>query len=421
MLQILSQYTVFCIYLAANVRNTLSYYYTFQVKQDEECQPEAIATLNAAINSKSKDQAKKLFKHALTHCPNHPKILNHFGEFLEANEEEEDSLLEADHLFIRALTFSDEQSAEYTRALQNRERTALVVEKIDGKLFKRIEETKKAFKTISEVNSAAVTRAKKEAYVQHIHHTLGIEGNTMTIAETKSILETKLAIGGKNVMEHVEIFGLDAAFKYIYQTLVDRVGEITMQDILEIHKRVLGNVDPLEAGMLRRTQVYVGNRIPPSASHVEFLMKQFILWINLKENVSDMNTIKFAALVHYKLVYIHPFVDGNGRTSRLLMNLILMQAGFPPVIIRKQDRLEYFNSLEQANNGDIKPFIRFIAGCLEQTLDDFLLSAQDDYHGSDLSKFGKKSDITSTDDRLDHHDAIILSGKVDDIVYPSER
>ena len=109
--------------------------------------------------------------------------------------------------------------------------------------------------------------------------------------------------------------------------------------------------------MVRRTQVYVGDYIPPHPSHIELLMHKFIDWLNSPEN-RDLHPIRFAALAHYKLVYIHPFVDGNGRTSRLLMNLILMQSGYPPVIIRKQDRLKYYQFLETANEGDIRPFVR---------------------------------------------------------------
>ena len=81
---------------------------------------------------------------------------------------------------------------------------------------------------------------------QHIYHTVGIEGNTMTLAQTRSVLETKLAVGGKSVMEHNEVLGLDAALKYVNQTLVDKVGDLSLQDILEIHKRVIGYVDPIE-------------------------------------------------------------------------------------------------------------------------------------------------------------------------------
>lgn len=112
---------------------------------------------------------------------------------------------------------------------------------------------------------------------------------------------------------------------------------ISLEDVLEIHKRVLGHVDPIEGGVFRRTQVYVGNHIPPGPQEVHILMDNFLTWMN-SEEASELHPIKLAAIAHYKLVHIHPFTDGNGRTSRLLMNTILMKFGFPPVVIQKQQR-----------------------------------------------------------------------------------
>lgn len=253
---------------------------------------------------------------------------------------------------------------------------------------------------------------KKEAYFQHIHHTVGIEGNTLTLAQTRTLLETRLAIGGKSVQEHNEVLGLDLALKYINQTLVDRpMGHITMVDLLEIHKRVIGHVDPLEAGIFRQTQVYVGDYIPPHPSHIDVLMDRFLHWLNDPETLV-MHPVRLAALAHYKLVYIHPFTDGNGRTSRLLMNWILMQFGFPPVIIRKQDRLLYYQHLVTANDGDIRPFVRFIAKCTERTLDAYLWSTKE----NSLAPFGDESETIISPkeamDHLDYHDAVISGGSI---------
>jgi prophage maintenance system killer protein len=100
-------------------------------------------------------------------------------------------------------------------------------------------------------------------------------------------------------------------------------------------------------------------------------MKRFESWLNT-ETALSMHPVRYAALAHYKLVHIHPFTDGNGRTSRLLMNTILMRAGYPPVIIQKQQRHKYYDYLQFANEGDTRPFVRFIAECTERTLDLFL-------------------------------------------------
>ena len=108
------------------------------------------------------------------------------------------------------------------------------------RLLQNIDGKKTALLRVSHRNSA-YRRAKEEAYVQHVHHTVAIEGNTLNLVQTRSILETRLAVGGKSVIEHNEVLGLDAALKYINQTLVDRLsGEIRLQDILEIHRRVIG-------------------------------------------------------------------------------------------------------------------------------------------------------------------------------------
>jgi len=120
-----------------------------------------------------------------------------------------------------------------------------------------------------------------------------------------------------------------------------------------------------------RVQVFVADYIPPDASRVERLVGEFVEWLNSEEALS-LHAVEAAALGHYRLVHIHPFYDGNGRTSRLLMNLLLMQAGYPPIIIPVERRAEYYKHLKSANNGDIRPFVRFIADCTEQTIDEFL-------------------------------------------------
>lgn len=109
----------------------------------------------------------------------------------------------------------------HTDALTNRERTAAIVENIDSKCLDLLDKKRDALSEIHESNSA-LRRAKKEAYVQHIYHSVGIEGNTMSYAQTKSILETRMAVEGKTIDEHNEILGLDAAMKFINATLVNK-------------------------------------------------------------------------------------------------------------------------------------------------------------------------------------------------------
>ncbi|XP_076762441.1 FIC domain protein adenylyltransferase isoform X2 [Xylocopa sonorina] len=361
---------------------------------------EALTSLHLALEMKlsgKQNKAIKLFQHAVALAPRHPDILNHYGEFLEHTQND---VIKANEYYVRALSFQPNHEG----ALINSQRTARVVEELDRRMLRRIDEKRNALSAIPD-NNAALIRAKREAYFQHIYHTVGIEGNTMNLAQTRAIVETRTAVAGKSIDEHNEILGLDAAMKYINATLVDRVGSISIKDILEIHMRVLGHVDPIQGGQFRRTQVYVGGHVPPGPGDIHYLMEEFALWLN-SERAIRMHPVRYAALAHYKLVHIHPFSDGNGRTSRLLMNMILMQAGYPPVIIHKQHRHTYYENLQIANTGDVRPFVRFIAECTEQTLDLFLWAT---------SEFSRQVPALGQDNLFtDRHNTIALEDDVMD-------
>ncbi len=382
-----------------------------QLQTYRECEPEALKALGAARKSKTPEKARRLYEHALSLCPKHPKVLVHYGEFLE---ELGNDVVEADHMYSKAIAFATAGSEEHTRAMLNKRKMAGMVEEHDTQVFKRLDEKKRLFQKLSE-GSSSMRRAKKEAYFQHVFHTVGIEGNTLSLSQTRFVLETRLAISGKSIVEHNEVVGLDAALRYVNQTLVDKVGEVTLEDVLEIHRRVIGHVDPLSAATVRQTQVFVSDHVPPRASDVELLLRKFFIWLNSPDR-SSLHAVQLAALAHYKFVHIHPFADGNGRTSRLLMNLVLMQSGFPPVIIRKQDRLEYFRHLSSANEGDVRPFVRFVAECTERTLDAFIAAGTENpatKHFSGLMPFVDEAETTITaQDRLDYHNAIIMGGLV---------
>ena len=296
---------------------------------------EAAAALHLAVkmNDDGKSsKALKLFEQALKLSPNNPDVLNAYGEFLEKEE-----LLEAENLYTRALI----NDPLHSQALTNRQRTFPQVKKLDQEMLERIDKKRFRLYEIPDEN-AALQRVMKEAYYRHIHHTTAMEGNTMTLSMARAVVETKMAIHGKSIQEHNEILGLDEALKYINTTLIRETGS-----------------------------VFVGNHIPPHPTDVERFMCEFNTWLS-SPVIRQLHPVEFAALAHYRLVYIHPFTDGNGRTARLLMNLILMSAGFPPVIIKVTERHEYYACLQDANRGDIRPFIRFIARCAERTIDEFL-------------------------------------------------
>lgn len=359
-----------------------------KLSSNSDLKAEAVAAFNVALEMKANGKLKKaskLFKHALNLDPLHVDILVEYGRILE---EQKDIIL-ADLMYARALMVSP----SHELAQRNHKRTLPLVEELDQRYYNMIDKKRELLLQVPDTN-LAFKRAKKESYFQHIYHTNAIEGNTLNLIQTRTIVETRMAIAGKSIVEHNEVLGLDAALQFLDSSLLQKIGRITVDDILALHKRVLGFVDPMEAGVFRKTQVYVGEFAPPKPELIITLMQEFVEWLNSAEALS-LHPIEYAALVHYKLVYIHPFIDGNGRTSRLLMNLALMQAGYPPVIIKVDDRLDYYEHLREGNRGDVRPFIRFVAKCTEQTIDEYLhqvVSGQSTPHHLEIT--GKDVDRT---------------------------
>ncbi|XP_062399651.1 protein adenylyltransferase FICD [Sardina pilchardus] len=335
-------------------------------KPSKEAQLEARAALQQAKVMKKEgklEKANKLLVHALNMNPDFVDALTELGTILE-----EKDVVRADHLYTKALALSPCNK----RALVSRDRTLPLVEEIDQRHFGIIDKKVRQLLSIPKGNSV-LRRVMEETYYHHIYHTVAIEGNTLTLSEIRHIIETRYAVPGKSLQEQNEAIGVDAALKYINTTLLSHSGSITVNDILEIHRRVLGHADPVEGGRLRTSQVFVGHHIPPHPQDLERHMQELMQWLNSDEAL-NLHPVELAALAHYKLVYVHPFVDGNGRTSRILMNLVLMQANYPPITIRKEQRSEYYLALDTANEGDIRPFIRFIAKCTEMTLDTLLIA-----------------------------------------------
>jgi hypothetical protein len=247
-------------YLSIVDESQLTPSYNSVSRQASQEASEDAANLAEALNSVGAAQelrrggnhakAKRIFRHALSLAPRNPTVLLHYGELLQEREQ----LVEADHYYARAIAYSEASSEVRDRAAELRAVTASRVQELDDAVLGRIDEKKRKFLDVRS-DSAPMRRAKKEAYFQYIYHTVGIEGNTLSLAQTRAVLETKLAVLGKSIMEHNDILGMESALKYINNTLIDKYGDITVQDILEIHRRVIGNVDPVEAGMFRRTQV----------------------------------------------------------------------------------------------------------------------------------------------------------------------
>lgn len=199
-----------------------------------------------------------------------------------------------------------------------------------------------------------------------------IEGNTLSRAETSLIIEKGITVGGKTICEHLEALNHAAAYNLVKKLSQNKNKTISEKDILQIHSLILKDIDNSNAGRYRNVAVRISGSevILPNPLKVPILMHDFFHWLKNAENIHPAN---LAAEAHYRLVTIHPFFDGNGRSARLLMNLILMIHGYPPAIIRLQDRLSYIKALEIAQLGGSKSnFLDLIIDAVDMSLDIYL-------------------------------------------------
>ncbi len=205
--------------------------------------------------------------------------------------------------------------------------------------------------------------------IEYAHNSTAIEGNTLTLIQTKAILEDGLSVGGKTIREIYEVANHAKAFTYVKKRIAEGhpLDEAVMKDI---HALLMENI--LIGGIYRNVEVRISGAgfRPPSPNEMYRQIKDFFADLPYR---TDSNAIELAAWTHAEFVKIHPFVDGNGRTSRMLMNYQLMAQGFLPVSIAKENRLEYFDALEAyAVSGNLIPFTDLIAALEEVRLDEYL-------------------------------------------------
>jgi Fic family protein len=200
-----------------------------------------------------------------------------------------------------------------------------------------------------------------------------IEGNTLTRSETALVVEKGLTVEGKRLDELLEATNHAHALDYIRGLATGKPQDFTKLDLLNIHRLILESIDDENAGRYRRVGVRITGSLttPPEPVIVPELMEKFINQVH--DPKAYDHPAQFVAAMHHRLVVIHPFIDGNGRTARLLMNLLLMQAGYPPAIIRPEDRRAYIDAIEAGERtGRLDSFYDFIARAIERSLDLYL-------------------------------------------------
>lgn len=212
---------------------------------------------------------------------------------------------------------------------------------------------------------------KEDFIIRYAHETTALEGNTLSLYETKVVLEDGITIGGKTVREHLEVLNIREALGWLESAATVQT-PITEDTIREFHQIVMQGILPDEAGQYRRVPVYIRGAlyVPPNWIKVPDLMRTFSE--QLQHNTSN-HSVRAAATAHIELVRIHPFIDGNGRTARLLTNLLLLRAGYPPALYTTEHRQEYMQALDTATfHGDHEPFITVTIQAVGRMADRYL-------------------------------------------------
>ena len=234
---------------------------------------------------------------------------------------------------------------------------------IHEKLLTRINEKKKKIDSIRPLPSDSLKKLHEEMRLLHTFHSNAIEGNTLTLSETKLVLEEGLTIGGKSLREHLETTNNAKAFDFI-ENIIGMKKKIDHITIQQIHEIVTAGILE-EAGRYRTKNVRITGAIktPPDWSKVVNLMDDLI------ENIekSEINPIETSAFLHHRFVEIHPFIDGNGRVARLLTNLYLIGFGYSPIVIKTEDRKKYYKYLKAADAGNLGLFVNFIAKAVDES------------------------------------------------------
>jgi len=213
--------------------------------------------------------------------------------------------------------------------------------------------------------------------IKNIYHSNAIEGNTLNLGETKQVVQFGLTITGKSLKDQAEARNLAQAIDFLEELASRPELPILEADIRQVHTLVLKDVDDNNAGRYRLVEVQIsGSRYtPPSPTAVPQAMEEFGRWLAkasmLSAGLGSLEGFLNAAVAHAWLVYIHPFADGNGRVARLLMNLMLMRYGYPIAVITKEDRIRYYDALEESQSSDLSPFLALLSECIYESLEEY--------------------------------------------------
>ncbi len=236
--------------------------------------------------------------------------------------------------------------------------------------FEKLDAMKARLESFRPFSPEMLGNLHEDLVLRWTYNSNAIEGNTLTLKETKVALEG-ITIGGKTMREHFEAINHREAIHYV-EALVQKNEPLSEWQIKSLHQLILKNIDDRNAGRYRMQNVVISGaeHRPPDYLNVPEEMEAFA--VQTAVNKQCLHPVEHAARVHGDFVKIHPFVDGNGRTARLLMNLELMKAGFPPAVLTVEKRLGYYETLDIAHiKGDYEPFLSLMAETVEQAFEPY--------------------------------------------------
>ncbi len=235
-------------------------------------------------------------------------------------------------------------------------------------MYSNIDDLKNKLDNSRPLNLTEKERLYNDFKIEFTYDSNAIEGSTITLDETYAILEGKITIGGKKSKEYLDTVNHADAFEFLLD-IVKNNYDLDEILIKELHSIVLSN-DRMNKGVYRKVPVRVGTHIPPNSLEIADKMKQLIEKYN---NYEFKHIIEKISIFHLEFETIHPFVDGNGRTGRLLLNFELMKDGYPPINIKFEDREQYYNAFNDYHKtGTPDKMIELVKMRVESSLQNYL-------------------------------------------------
>jgi len=261
------------------------------------------------------------------------------------------------------------------------------------KIYARILSKKKTLDNLRPLPPQLVKKLWEQMQIEFTYNSNAIEGNTLSLRETQLVIQEGITIRGKSLREHLEARNHPDTIDYV-EKLAQKGTTIKQDDILKVHALLMRSIDDQNAGKYRTGQVRVTGAtfMPPPAEKIQAMISELLQ--TLSQNPDELRPIELAAFFHHKFVYIHPFLDGNGRTARLIMNAILMRNEYPFTVLLKVDRPKYLRALNEADNGNLIPFANFVANCVERSLDIYLLTFEKEAEILTLAEASKLTPYT---------------------------